>query len=414
MKSTPACAPPWPVDRMFDVVIVGARCAGASTALLLARRGHQVLLVDRSTFPSDVTLSTHLVFPPGVAKLTSWGLGEQLAATGVPPLSTAHFDLGPFALDGTFPPAGAIAHAYAPRRLLLDRLLVEAATAAGAQLWEATKVDALLTEADGTVTGVSGTARGGNPVSARGRLVVGADGTHSMVARTVRATEYHTCPPLAGTYFSYWSGVDTRGVEFYPRTARAVYGWATNDNLSLVGANWTAADFPAVRTDIEGNYYQVLSDAAPELSERVRAGTREAKWIGGIIRSYFRTPYGPGWALVGDAGYQKDPGTAQGITDALSHAELLATAIDEGLTGQRPMTDALAHYARTRDQQALPMYQLTCALGALAPPTEQMQQFYNQLAGDLALTEQFLGVFAGTVPVAELFPDMATRPAAAP
>jgi flavin-dependent dehydrogenase len=189
-------------------------------------------------------------------------------------------------------------------------------------------------------------------------------------------------------------------VEFYPRTARAVYGWATNDNLSLVGANWTAADFPAVRTDIEGNYYQVLSDAAPELSERVRAGTREAKWIGGIIRSYFRTPYGPGWALVGDAGYQKDPGTAQGITDALSHAELLATAIDEGLTGQRPMTDALAYYARTRDQRALPMYQLTCALGALAPPTEQMQQFYNQLAGDLAL--------------AELFPDMATRPAAAP
>lgn len=278
---------------------------------------------------------------------------------------------------------------------------------AGAQLWDTTKIEELLTDADGAVVGVRGRSRAGQPVSARARLVVGADGTHSLVARQVGAPEYQTCPPLAGTYFTYWAGLDETGVQFYPRAGRAVYGWPTNDGLTLIGANWVAQDFPAVRGDIEANYHQVLAEAAPELAERVRAGSREAKWIGGIIRGYFRTPHGPGWALVGDAGYQKDPGTAQGITDALCHAELLAGAIHDGLTGARPMVEALAGYTRARDEHALPMYRLTRVLGALQPPTPEMEQFYGQMAADPGLAQQFLGVFAGTVPVTTLFPDMA-------
>ena len=396
---------------MFDVIVVGARCAGASTALLLARRGHRVLLIDRSVFPSDLVLSTHLLWQPGVGRLIEWGLGERLVATGVPPLTEAHFDLGQFALDASFPSAGSVTQAYAPRRTVLDQLLVEVATEAGAQLWDATKVTDLLTDADGTVTGVSATTRAGEPATARARLVIGADGTHSAIAAKVGASEYHTCPPLAGTYFTYWAGLDLSAVQFYPRAGRAVYGWPTNDGLTLIGANWVAADFPGVRADIEGHYMQVLTEAAPQLAEQVRGGSREAKWIGTIIRGYFRTPFGPGWALVGDAGYQKDPGTAQGITDALHHAELLADAVHDGLTGTQPMTEALAGYAAARDAHAMPRYRLTCALGALAPPSPAMEQFYGQMAHDPALTQQFLGVFAGTVPVAQLFPDMATTPA---
>src|SRR5581483_4248664 len=300
--------------------------------------------------------------------LSSWRLGEALAGCGAPALTTGHFDLGRFAIDAAFPAFQGVSQAYAPRRIVLDHLLVEAATRAGAELSEATTVRELQFDGD-AVTGVRAAVRGGAQISERARIVVGADGTHSVVARLVAAPEYHTVAPLAGTYFSYWSDVPLEGVEFYPRTGRAVYGWPTNEGLSLIGANWVAADFPSVRADIERNYRQVLGEAAPDLADRVVGGTREAPWIGGMIRGYFRRPHGPGWALVGDAGYQKDPGTAQGITDALTHAELLANAIHDGLTGTRPLSQALVDYERARNDHALPRYQLTCQLGALAPPT---------------------------------------------
>ncbi len=159
-----------------------------------------------------------------------------------------------------------------------------------------------------------------------------------------------------------------------------------------------------MRADIEGNYHQVIGEVAPELAQRLRGGRRESKWIGGSIRGYFRTPYGPGWALVGDAGYQKDPRTAQGITDAFTHAELLAEAIDAGLSGRRDITEALADYEQIRNIAAKPMYQLTCQLGSLSAPTPEMEQFYGSLAADPVRARQFLGVFAGSVAVSELFP----------
>jgi flavin-dependent dehydrogenase len=389
---------------MYDVIVVGARCAGASTALLLSRQGYQVLLVDKSTFPSDLVMSTHLIWQPGVAKLTSWGLGDALTQTGTPALTRGHFDFGEVSIDAQFPPSGDTEQAYAPRRAVLDELLVQAATKAGAQLWEATTVDGLLSDDQGTVTGIRGRTRAGARVAARARLVVGADGTHSIVARQMTPGEYDCCPALQGTYFAYWSGVPVPEVQVYPRPGRAVYGWNTTDGIALIGANWVAQDFPRVRADIDGNYHQVIAQTAPELAERLRAGRRESKWIGGTIRGYFRTPYGPGWALVGDAGYQKDPGTAQGITDAFTHAELLADALDAGLSGRQDISEALARYERTRNTRAKPMYQLTCQLATLAPPTPEMEQFYASLAADPARAKQFLGVFAGSVPVSELFP----------
>lgn len=389
---------------MHDVIVVGARCAGAVTAMLLARRGHRVLLIDRSTFPSDLVMSTHLIWQPGVAKLASWGLSEALAATGCPPLTTARIDFGPFALTGSFPPAEGVAEAYSPRRHVLDHLLVEAAVAAGAELREDTTVDALRSD-DGAVTGISARSRSGVGFAADARLVVGADGMHSTIARLVHAPEYHTRPPLQGTYFTYWAGVPIDGVELYLRDWRAAYGWLTNDDLALVGVNWTASDFPAARADIAGHYQRVLADAAPALAARVQAGSQAGRWVGGAITNYFRTPFGPGWALVGDAGYQKDPCTAQGISDAFSHAELLAAAIDDGLSGRRPMHEALAGYERARNHAALPMYEFTCAMASFAPPPPELQALVSSLIDDQYRTERFLGLFAGTVPMTEFFPD---------
>lgn len=167
---------------MYDVIVVGARCAGASTALLLARRGHRVLLLDRGTFPSDMALSTHLVWPRGIAQLAEWGLRESLAGSGCPPLPTARMDFGEVVLEGPLEPAGEVAEAYAPRRSVLDGLLVDAAVRAGAELRERTTVEALLRDGD-RVIGVRGRSRGGRPLKAEASLVIGADGAHSTVAR---------------------------------------------------------------------------------------------------------------------------------------------------------------------------------------------------------------------------------------
>ena len=159
---------------MYDVIVVGARCAGAPTAMLLARRGYRVLLADRATFPSD-TLSTHFIKPPGVAMLRRWGLLDQVIASGCPPVPRFRFDYGPVVLAGSPPPLGGGAESYAPRRTILDTILVEAAAQAGAEVRPAFTVDGMLTE-DQAVVGIRGHARGGAAVTERARLVVGADG----------------------------------------------------------------------------------------------------------------------------------------------------------------------------------------------------------------------------------------------
>ena len=305
---------------MYDVIVVGARCAGASTALLLTHRGHRVLLVDRSTFPSDLRLSTHLVWQPGVAALKRWGLLDELVASGCPAMTTAALDVGPYTLTGAIPAADGVREAYAPRRIVLDAILVNAAVEAGAELWDGCTVDELLTDdtpgAGPRVRGIRGHLRSGRTVSATATVVVGADGMRSPVAARVAAPTYLERPARQGTYFTYWSGLPNRVNTLYPRPYRSVVTIPTNDDLTLVAVNWTIDDYRAVRHDIEGHYHRAVAEIAPELADQLRAGRREDRWIGAAVPSRFRRPYGPGWALVGDAGYVKDPCTAQGITDA--------------------------------------------------------------------------------------------------
>jgi flavin-dependent dehydrogenase len=388
---------------VYDAIIVGARCAGAPVALLLARKGYKVLLLDRTTFPSDMAFSNHFVHQTGSARLKRWGLLDKLAATGCPPITEDHWDYGAFVLSGSPPPAdGGVTTAFAPRRKVLDPLLVAAAVEAGAELRDGFTVQQVVWDKD-QVTGIRGHGKNGATITENARITVGADGMFSTIAQAVKAPESHNKPPLEGSWYSYWSGVPMKGWHLWLRPQRVIFAYNTHDNLTLIGAAFAIKDVPAVRADVEGNSMRALAENAPELFERMKSGRRETHHVGGAIPSFVRKPYGPGWALVGDAGYQKDPCTASGITDAFGSAELLAEAIDAGLSGRQPLQEALAGYEQKRNQAELPYFELTTQLAALDTPPPETIQLLAALQNNPEQRSRFFGVLAHTVPVQDFF-----------
>ncbi len=384
----------------YDAIVVGARCAGSPTAMLLARKGYRVLLVDRATFPSD-TVSTLVIHARGAAALRRWGLLDRVAASGCPPLTTYTMDFGPLTISGRPRAVEGVATAYAPRRTVLDAILVEAAAAAGAEVREGFNVDEVLIE-DGVVAGIRGRGHGGGPVTARARVVIGADGRGSRVARAVQAPEYHQQPVLERAVYSFWSGLPGDRFETVIRGDR---GWAaipTNDGLTLLLVGCPAAQSAAFRADLEANYLATF-ERDPAWAGRVRAARREERFTAGGVPNFFRTPYGPGWALVGDAGYCKDPITAQGISDAFRSAELCTAALDQVWRGERTFAGAMSGYQRTRDEEALPIYGFTTELARLEPPPPEQQQLLAAVHGNQEAMDDFLSVGAGSLSPADFF-----------
>ncbi len=384
----------------YDVIVVGARCAGSPTAMLLASKGYRVLAVDRAVFPSD-TLSTLLIHAPGVAALRRWGLLDEVLASNCPPIERYSFDFGSFTLSGSPRPAEGVAIACAPRRTVLDTILVEAARRAGVEVRERFNVDEVIVE-DGAVVGIRGHGRDGGSVLERARLVVGADGRNSLVAKAVRPEQYNVKPKLQWAYYTFWHDLPTDGVETVIRPDRGWGAFPTNHGLTLVIVGWPRAEADAFRADIEGNYLKTL-ELAPDFAERVRRATRAERFTGGGVPNFLRKPYGPGWALVGDAGYLKDPITAQGISDAFRDAELCAHAVDQVFAQDRAFGDAMEEYHRTRDAHVLPIYELTTQLATLEPLPPQMQQLFGTLAGNQAAMDAFVSVVAGTISPADFF-----------
>jgi flavin-dependent dehydrogenase len=389
---------------MYDAIVIGARCAGSPTAMLLARRGFKVLLVDRATFPSD-TISTHIVWPHGAETLGRWGLLHRLAATGVPPICRRMtFDVGPFALRGTIPDANDGMGGFCPRRTVLDALLVNAAAESGADVREGFTVDELLV-ADERVVGIRGQVKGMKSVEERARIVIGADGVNSFVARAVRAPEYDPQPVAACAYYTYFSGIRQDDIELYVREHVAFGGAPTNGGLHLVMVNWPARDFPTVRNDVEGHVWRALG-AAPDFLARVREGHREEKWYGTAgVPGYFRKPYGKGWALVGDASYNRDPITAQGISDAFIDAEMLVEALSAWLAGSGVFggvfDEPLAAHESARNERVRPMYEFTTHLAALEPPPPDMRALFGALRGNQDATNAFLSAITGAIPLSD-------------
>lgn len=381
----------------YDVIVVGARVAGSPTAMLLARAGHRVLLVDRATFPSD-TLSTHVIHAPGVAALAGWGLLGELTATGCPPIERYTFDFGAFTLDGTTAPVHGIDVGYAPRRSVLDAILVDGARDAGVEVRENYNVDEVLFD-DGAVVGI----RSGDRVD-RAAIVIGADGRSSRVAKAVGAVDEHAKPRLQYSYFTYFSGLPTDRLETFIRPDRGFACAPTNDGQTMVVVGWPYSEARAYKADVEGNFLQTLG-MAPGLAERVAAATREAPFLGGAVPAWLRRPYGDGWALVGDAAHLKDPITAQGISDAFLDAGRCARAVDAWLREGLPFDQVMGAWHQERDAAVLPMYEFTAQMATLEPPPPELQQVLGAVAGDQAAMDGFMSMVSGVVSPTEFFSE---------
>jgi 2-polyprenyl-6-methoxyphenol hydroxylase-like FAD-dependent oxidoreductase len=386
---------------VHDAIVIGARVAGSPTAMLLARKGYRVLLVDRASFPSD-TLSTHQIQLPGGVALKGWGLLERVVATGLPVAERVRMEMGGIAVEGLFPVLGGVTGVYSPRRYLLDKILLDAAEAAGAEIRTDCLIQELLWE-DGRVVGVRGQTKDGAAFSERARVVIGADGRHSLVAKAVEAPKYDEQPTLTCGYYSYWADVPVQGGEIYRVGKRMLGAWPTNDGLTMIYVAWPAAEFDAFRADVEGSYMATI-DLAPRLAERVRVGRRTERVLGsGEMVNYYRKPYGPGWALVGDAGYIKDPITGLGISDAFRDAELLADALDVGFSGRAPLDIALATYEQKRNEVSKPFYDLTLDTARMEPVRVEQVELLRALQRNPAAASQFFGVLTMAVQPADFF-----------
>jgi 2-polyprenyl-6-methoxyphenol hydroxylase-like FAD-dependent oxidoreductase len=348
------------MENHYDVIVVGGRCAGAATAMLLARGGLRVLVVESTRQGAD-TLSTHALMRGGVVQLHRWGLLDAVVASGTPAIRATQFTYGDDTETVDIRAGDGISALRAPRRTLLDALLLNAARAAGADIRSPARVTSLLTDA-GRVRGVEGIGRGtGASFQATATITIGADGRGSMVAETVDAEFLRRGTASGAIIYGYFPGL-----------ARDRYHWAyrpgvtagvvpTGDGLACVWAGTPTARFDTLRPgSLETSFRLLLAEAAPQVAQSI-AHTAPVGRLRGFpgAPGWIRSCGGPGWALVGDAAYYKDPITAHGITDALRDAELLARAILDAPYGGHAQLDALCYYQHVRNRLSEPLFDLT-------------------------------------------------------
>jgi flavin-dependent dehydrogenase len=369
--------------------------------MLMARRGYRVLLVDRNTFPSDA-ISTQWIWPPGLSCLKRWGLLDRLLETGCPPWEECLVDLEDFQFTGRLPAVGGICQMAAPRRMLLDKLLVDAAVEAGVEMREAFTVTG-LTSNNGRITGIRGHARGGAEVEESARIVIGADGKNSLVAQLVGAEKYNVKPVLTCWYYLYLAHVPAHMPGSHPREGCAIVNAPTHDGLVIVGGCFPRRDFEMIKSNPEQHIWKAL-DRVPDLAELCRQGKRVDKIMGsGDLPNFFRKPYGDGWALVGDSGYNKDPIGAQGISDAFVSVQMLVDAFDAVSFGSKSMQEAMAEYQKRRDEHFMPMYNLNAMHAHMERPSPETKALFQALRHDPVETARFLGTIGGTFPINEFY-----------
>ena len=381
-----------------DVVVVGGRVAGSATAMLLARLGHDVVVLDQASFPSD-TVSTHSIARSGVVQLGRWGLLDEVLDSGAPAIRQVTFNVAGESISRTIKERSGVDFLVAPRRYVLDTLIATAAEHAGAEVRPGVTVTGEQRDGHGRVVGVYGQDRAGARVEIGARYVIGADGLGSRVAGLVGAALNQVGPAGGAAQYAYYAGIPWSGIEFFV-AARSFAGvFPTHDGQACIWVCNPSADAKAVRrrtgSRVEA-FDQLLERSAPQLAARLRQARRTSP-VQGMLRqpNQLRQAFGPGWALVGDAGYYRDAITAYGISDAFRDAELLAVALDQALRGDAEETTALAAYQQQRDQAVREIFEITCRLAAY-PPVPRFIELQKLLSA--AIDTQAAALAARPVP----------------
>jgi menaquinone-9 beta-reductase len=388
----------------YDVVVVGARCAGAATAMLLARPGLKVLVVERDRHGSD-TLSTHALMRGGVLQLHRWGLLDSVALANTPPVRVTSFRYADDVLRIPIKARDGVDALYAPRRTVLDTLLADAAAEAGADILYGARLVDLIRSPEGRVRGAVVEDRARGVVHVGADLVIGADGVRSTVAQLVGAQTYRVGRHKAAVVYGYWSGLEADGYHWYFRPGVSAGYIPTNDGLvCLFAATSARRFFEEIRFDMAAGYLRVLGEVEPALAKGLAAGRRigTLRGFAGHV-GYYRQSWGPGWALVGDAGYFKDPITAHGITDALRDAEILARAVVLG------SDRALADYQAVRDELSLGLFDVTDKIASFEWDLTTVQEWHHVLVDEMGREVKWLRQLESDSPVPARAPDLLVR-----
>jgi flavin-dependent dehydrogenase len=385
-----------------DVVVVGGRVAGSATAMLLAHLGRDVVVVDQASFPSD-TVSTHSIARSGVVQLRRWGLLDEVLDSGAPAIRQVTFNAGGESTSRQIKDKAGVDFLVAPRRYALDTILVTAAERAGAEVRAGVTVTGVVRDGRGRVVGVHGHDRAGAPVELGARWVIGADGLRSRVGGLVDAAINEAGPAGGAAQYAYYAGLPWSGIEFFVAERSFAGVFPTHHGQACIWVCNPSADAKAIRrrngSRVEA-FGALLERSAPQLAERLRHGRRTSP-VQGMLRqpNQLRQAFGPGWALVGDAGYYRDAITAYGISDAFRDAELLAVALDQALGAEAEQTTALAAYQQQRDHALREIFELTCRLAAY-PPVPRFIELQKQLG--VAIDTQAAALAARPIPAERL------------
>ncbi len=356
----------------YDAIIIGARCAGAATAMQLARGGERVLVLERGQPGSD-TMSTHALMRGAVIQLDRWGLLDRVIASGAPEVTRTRFSYGSEVIDLDIRPSHGTRSLIAPRRYVLDNLLAIAAEEAGAEIrYGASFVD-LVRDPYGQIEGViydSAERR----QQAYAPLVIGADGRRSRVARRVHARVLKKATHTTNCIYAYVKGLPNEGYQWFYQEALGTGAIPTHNGEHCVFASSTPQRLRGLVRAMgsEEALLHLLREANPEFGHQLASAKMVTHpVIYGGDPGFLREAAGPGWALVGDAGYFKDPLTAHGITDAFRDAEVLSQAI---LSGQ-----SLYDYEAARNACSAELFEVTDRIAALDWSLDELKGLHLRL-----------------------------------
>jgi flavin-dependent dehydrogenase len=375
------------VTTAYDAIVVGARCAGSATAMLLARQGMRVLVLDRMRYGSD-TVSTHALMRGGVLQLQRWGLLDRVAAAGTPPVTRVLFHYPEETVPIALKPAAGVDSLYAPRRTVLDRILADAAMEAGADMRFRTTVTEILQHPSGRVTGVTARDSDGRTIVASAPLTIGADGVRSSLAHSVGAVSVRTASKGGAVIYSYWDDLPAEGYEWFYAPGASAGMIPTNDGQTCLFVGTTAQRMRAARATGTGNAFNSILQTVSRDAWRRVSGTWPPTHLRGYAgqSGYLRQAGGPGWALVGDAGAFEDPLSTHGITDAFRDAELLAAAVRDIRGGAASEAAALAGYQVQRDRLADSLFSVVESIASYRWTTAALRRML--LEASSAMTEQ--------------------------